>query len=424
MVHKFPSVGRPTVDHVCDLHSPLRRFATAERGSMSVLSLFVFVAMLLVGGLAVDMMRHEAARLQMQGTADRAVLAATLLRETPSGMTAEEIVQAYFAAEGLTDQLGDRVYVQAFGANGRSVTAAPAASLPSTFSRLLGIDSLDMVTPARAIMSLGGGVDIELVLVMDVSGSMNGQNKIGLMRDAALDLITSLLTENDPERVAITVVPYDAWVLPPANFLNRFTNVSGTGACNDWTTWNDVENSLTLSTQRRNCNTDVWATVAPFQNNLTALTTIVNGLRARGTTSIDLGVRFGALFFDPSIRPAIEDLITAGTVPATFSGRPLDWDTEDAVRAMVILTDGQNCCGARYADQIQDDNTESICTALKDNGVLVYSIAFEAPRRGSELMQACASSPSHYFNADVSEIMSAFQAIGSNLQAQALRLTQ
>lgn len=404
--------------------TPVRAFAQDQRGTFAVFSLFVFLSMILVAGLAIDLMRHETVRLRMQGVTDRAVLAATSLRQTPSSATPEQILTAYFAAEGMTAQLGDQYSIVDDPDEGRSITVVPTATVPSLFMRLLGIDSFAVATPASAVEAVGNRVRVELVMVLDVSGSMNGQGKIDTMRTAAAQLANTLLTDNDDGAMAVTLVPYDTWVLPPAGFLNSFTNITGAGACNDWTVWNIVTNTLSQATERRNCNTDTWAQVSPYHDDPAEAVAAINGLVARGTTSIDLGVRWGAMHFDPSIRPAVSDLITNGTVDAVFQGRPFDWDEPDLVRAMILLTDGQNCCGSRYSTAQQDLNTIATCTELKLRGITIYSIAFQAPTSGALLMQACASSPSHYFNANVNELVSVFEAIGNNVQTQALRLTQ
>ncbi|WP_461470385.1 vWA domain-containing protein, partial [Pararhodobacter sp.] len=351
------------------------------------------------------------------------VLAATMLRENVSGATPEQIVEAYFAAEGLSAQLAGRVEVQDDPETGRTVTVAPAATVPSLFMNLIGVDDFSVVTPARASEAVGGATQVELVMVLDVSGSMNGQNKIGAMRTAAAELTETLLSDNEDGDVAITIVPYDAWVLPPPALLNSFTNASGSGACNDWSVWNIITNTLNQATTRRNCNTDQWAQIRPYENSAADAVAAINDLRARGTTSIDLGVRYGAAFFDPSLRPAISALIANGEVDPMFEGRPYDWDEPNVVRALILLTDGQNCCGARYSRTVQDRNTLAVCTELKARDILVYTIAFQAPSGGAALMQACASSPNHYFNASVEEIISVFQGIASNIQTQALRLT-
>ncbi|MCB1389714.1 MAG: hypothetical protein KDK12_11335 [Rhodobacteraceae bacterium] len=391
---------------------------------MAAFSVFVFVAMILFGGLAVDMMRYENERLRMQGTADRAVLAATMLRENVTDATPEQILQAYFAAEGLEEQLGNHYRIDEDNEDGRVITVAPAATIPSLFMQLAGVDSIGVTTPARAAETFAGGPDVELVMVLDVSGSMNGQGKIDAMRDAAVNLTNELLSgAEEVGDVGITLVPYDTWVLPPAGFLNHFSNTAGSGACNDWLLWTQITGSLNLLTNRGNCNTASWRTVRPYVSDPDLAETYIDDLRASGTTSIDLGVRYGALFFDPSIRPAISELIANGEIDPAFEGRPYDWDEENVVRALILLTDGQNCCGERYPELLQNLNTEGVCDALKDRGVLIYTIAYQAPPSGAALMQDCASSPSHYFNTTADEIIDVFRGISASIQTQALRLT-
>jgi hypothetical protein len=69
-----------------------------------------------------------------------------------------------------------------------------------------------------------------------------------------------------------------------------------------------------------------------------------------------------------------------------------------------------------------DDMLQSTCDQVKDNGVIVYGIAFEAPSRGQAQIEGCASSPQHYYEAVGPEIGAAFDSIAANLTM--LKLTQ
>ncbi len=51
-------------------------FARDEDGGMIVFTLMFFVMMLILGGIAVDMVRFETTRSRLQGVSDRAILAA------------------------------------------------------------------------------------------------------------------------------------------------------------------------------------------------------------------------------------------------------------------------------------------------------------------------------------------------------------
>jgi Flp pilus assembly protein TadG len=403
-------------------------FGRREDGSMTVFALFVFVAMLLVAGIAVDTMRVEHERVRMQGATDRAVLAATMLRENISGATPEQIAEAYMTAEGLAAQLDGRVDVQPFD-GGRQVTLTPAASMSTGFMRLVGVDSLPVVTRAQAVEAVGQ-TRFEVVLVLDVTGSMgtmtsNGLTRIENLRTAAADLVEQLLRDTEPGEVALTIVPYAEHVLPPAGFMNSFSNVgNGAGACPDFINWASVRNSRAAQMIRRNCATQDWRTVRPFQHDADAAIAVINGLQASGTTSIDLGVRFGAMFFDSTINPAVEELVSNGTVHSAFANYPLDWNEPGVVRALIMMTDGENCCGGRFSVAVQDQQTRDTCAALRDDRVTIYTVAFEAPQAGVDLMQACATSANHFFNTSGAGIADAFAAVATHIQTQALRLTQ
>lgn len=66
--------------------------------------------------------------------------------------------------------------------------------------------------------------------------------------------------------------------------------------------------------------------------------------------------------------------------------------------------------------------TQAICDAAKAEGIIVFTIGFEAPDAGQAVLQNCASSASHYFDVDGLEIADAFAAIAASIRQ--LRLTQ
>ncbi|WP_323034760.1 Tad domain-containing protein [Pararhodobacter sp.] len=418
---RFDSDRRPA-----NCRTRAREFWAQDKGTFSVFSLFVFVAMLLVGGLAVDMMRHETIRLRMQGVTDRAVLAATMLGHNNGVATPEQMLQSYFTAAGLSAQLGNNYSITESPWTGRNVTASPTATVPTLFTRMIGFDDFAVGTPAAAAEAVTG-VWLDLVMVVDISGSMgfDGGSRIITLRQAASQLASTLLNENQDGRVSLTIVPYDTSVYPPASMLGFFNNISGTvGDCPDFNSWSSVTNSVNASMYLRQCHTDSWGQITPFISNAADAITAINALQPRDVTSIDLGARWGGVFFDPTMRPAVTQMIADGLVDSDYAGRPFDWGEPNVVRAMVLLTDGENCCGHRYTAAQQDLNTLEVCSRLKDQGVLIYSVAFEAPAAGQALMMGCASSASHYFDSAVGGLLNVFDSIASNVVTQTLRLTR
>lgn len=448
--------------------SPASAFVRALRrddGGIAVLALFAFVAMLLVAGLAVDMMRLEHERVRTQNASDRAVLAATMLRQNVSGATPAQLVDLHLRAEGLDGNVQERVTVTETGVS-RTVSAIPAAVMPTLFGRLLGVDTLTLATPARAVEALGR-IDFEIVMVLDVSGSMALNNRIENMRTAAGVFIDAVLAGSEPGQTAISIVPYSTDVRLPGAVMNRLTNLAAADnlrtyeidangypildsaghvqwhrddSCLDFAAWDEarerIANSRFQPWKRRFCsgwsNTEFdLPMVRPMLSDAAQLRQYIDNIGPVWGTSIDLGVRAGAMLFDPSLRPAIADMIATGQIAPEFEGRPFDWDRPDTVRAMVLMTDGENCCyhadhpATRYPDaDTQDAATVAACAGLRDLGVTIYAVAFEAPERGAEVMRACASSPGHFFNASAEGVVDAFRAIGSHIQYQSLRLTR
>lgn len=137
-----------------------------ERGSITVFAMFIFIIILMVGGMAVDIMRYEYKRVTLQNTADRAVLAAGSLRQPNDPV---EVVREYFRREGLEQYIVD-VQVDE-GLNFRRVNVKTSDTTRTMFMRLVGINELTM-TPASASEERYSKVEVSLVV--DISGSMGG----------------------------------------------------------------------------------------------------------------------------------------------------------------------------------------------------------------------------------------------------------
>lgn len=70
----------------------------------------------------------------------------------------------------------------------------------------------------------------------------------------------------------------------------------------------------------------------------------------------------------------------------------------------------------------KDNRTSDICDAAKDANIIVFTIGFEAPSHGDDVLEDCASSPAHFFDVQGLQIDQAFSSIASSIRK--LRLTQ
>jgi Flp pilus assembly protein TadG len=455
-------------------------FARAEDGAVLVFGLIIFVLMLMVSGLAVDVMRYENDRVRLQGTSDRAVLAATSLMNSNVTMTPQELAQAYFDAEGLGEFASGNITVTDTSETGRTVRVNPTARMETMFLRMSGINNLDMTAPAAAVEGRGGTTKVEIVMVLDASGSMGsststGRTRLAEMKLAAKSFAAEILGNNDPANVSLSLVTYDSWVLPTPGMLNHMLDVSGSGACLEFDDWTDVrdgngppphsnaggngnggigvgvglgvggigvgvgvgvgngngppwasvgQNSSNAPGTRVNCSTNAAYEIKPMVNDLADFESYVDAISTRGTTSIDLGARFGAMLLDPDMRGFIDSMVDSGQLPAEMRGRPFDWDEPGVHRVMVLLTDGQNCCGSRFNSSVQDDNTLAVCQGMRANDVTVYTVSFDAPQGAIDLLSECASSENHFFNTGGDALVASFDSIATHVQTQTLRLTE
>jgi Flp pilus assembly protein TadG len=438
-------MDRNQAGHVVSCSILARRFARAQDGAVLVFGLIVFVLMLMVSGIAVDVMRYESERVRLQGTSDRAVLAATSLLNRNTSLTPEELAQAYFDAEGFGDFARGNIVVTENQETGRTVSITPSARMETMFMRLANVNQLDMATPAAA--NQAPPRKVEIVMVLDRSGSMNrrtntGRSRMEETKIAAKAFVQLILDEVPQDDVSISLVTYDLWVVPPPGFLNMMPNVTGNGACMDFTDWANIEagigpqgsaegtagvvqNSIMSQGSRRNCSTSLSREMRLMMNTFADFEAAIDPISANSATSIDLAARFGAMLLDPSIRDYVTERIDSGALPEAMRGRPFDWDDDGVLRVMLLMTDGESNPVARgYSRDKGDDHTLAICEGLRANNVLVYSVSFEAPQRGRDLLSDCASAPNFYFNSDGVGLVRAFERIAQDIAGAKLRLTQ
>ncbi|WP_296477388.1 TadE/TadG family type IV pilus assembly protein, partial [Roseinatronobacter sp.] len=166
------------------------RFWRSEGGAMLIFGLFVFIIILLVSGLAVDFMRYENNRVRVQATADRATLAAATLRETGDR---KALVEDYFEKAGLSAYLHSVDVEEAL--NAASVTVRTTPGVNTLFMRWAGVDQLSSAEISSAREEV---TNIEIVMVLDISGSMRWTDSIGIpritrLRGAARNFVSTVL---------------------------------------------------------------------------------------------------------------------------------------------------------------------------------------------------------------------------------------
>lgn len=370
------------------LTTAMSRYRRDEDGSFVIFSLFIFILMIMIGGLAIDLMRYENLRTKMQNTVDRAVLAASDL-DLADSLTAKQVVDDYLDKAGMADlpyyvdvtesKVGNDVI-------GRTVYVDSQVRMNTYFMHMLGTDSLPVPVKTKASEGIN---DVEISLVLDISGSMGWGTKLVDMQDAAEDFIDEVLVNTEDGRVSMSLVPYSTQVNAGALLANEFnmTNEHSYSHCVDFDK-EDFSTTVLLPGQLLQraghfdpwtsftagrvhvddggswnpywvCRTEDAAEIMPWSNNPDQLKTQINNLTAQGNTSIDIGAKWGAALLDPSTAPALNNLIAAGERDADLVGRPTpypnpaDSSAPDVLKFMIVMTDGINTTQFKMDDDMR-----------------------------------------------------------------------
>jgi Flp pilus assembly protein TadG len=362
-------------------------FAKGEDGSLLVLGMMMFLVMAMMGGLAIDLMRYEQRRTQLQQTLDRSVLAAAAMNQK---LTGESVVTDYFAKAGMADKL-DSVLVDK-GDNYRIVTATASSKMDTYFMHMMGVDELEADTAAVAEQRVS---NIEVSMVLDISGSMGG-SRINKLRPAAREFITTVLAAAEAGHVSISIVPYNAQVNVGKPIMDSF-NVDDNHASsfcielpdsayltNDISTTtklvqnahfdpytNNYNSTPTSDNLAFNCPPESGNTVTAVNNSETTLHNAINNMVVGGNTSIDIGVKWGAYLLNHNANGVVKSLVDDKVVLDTFDDRPMDALTNDVLKVLIVMTDGQNTTDYRINDPY-NNGLSNIYVNKSSGAITVY----------------------------------------------------
>ncbi len=362
----------------------MRHFQKDERGSIIIFSLFMFAMMLMIGGLAVDVMRAEYQRTKIQYTADRCALSASGLSQQ---LPAEEVVDDCFQKAGL-GWLDPTVIVDATQNSKRVSIQLPNPKIKTIFlavdwSKIFkvgGGGGVEYLSTPAAAAAVDGVQKVEVSLVLDVSGSMgwssaSGRKKIEDLQIAAKQFVDALLVDAPYEDTySISIIPYSIQVSAGSALLGQMnvSNEHDYSTCVDFTEseysttvvdqgvqlrragffggrpdYDDLYQSPNIPWWLWNCPTEDFdeykgRDILPLSGDIPTLKAAIDDLTPNGWTSTEIGIKWGAALLDPSMQTVVQNMITAGTVDPMFSGRPSAYNEDGVLKVIVAMTDGAN----------------------------------------------------------------------------------
>lgn len=343
----------------------IARFRREDDGAMVIFSVFLFMIILFVGALGVDLMRFEMERAKLQSTLDRAVLAAA---DIDQSLDPKFVVNEYFTKSGFPDSVTDVKVSEALGY--RSVSATARKHVGTHLLHMMGVDSLSAPAAGAAEERVD---NVEISLVLDISGSMASNNRMTNLRSAGRDFVDAIFENAAENKVSLSIVPYNGQVNVGPDLIDKYnvthrhnqsfcvdlpTSVYTTAALsrtlampqhvhadtyngsNTSSSYN--ETNMTPATANRWCDAEPANRIRVHNNNVTQLKNQITALQPIGATSIDAGMRWGAALLDPSSRSVVSELVSENKVISAFNGRPLNYGDPEVLKVLVLMTDGEH----------------------------------------------------------------------------------
>lgn len=442
-----------------------KRFFKNQEGSVFAIVALSLVAVVGAVGVSVDIARAQMVQAKLQSAVDAAGLAAgATLNSADLTTVATKYINANFKQGVLGATLG--TVTTALSTDQKVLTLTASANIPTTITRIFGNTTIPVAASTEITRSNKG---LELVMVLDTTGSMAG-TKLTSLKTAAHDLVGILYgTSASVPNLWVGTVPFaqsvnigtgrtswlDGTVFnwgptswggcvearvatgrdvtddPPSVQKFRAYYWADHNTYNNWITSNSpLTYSLdTTGTSQRGPNAYCSQPVLPMTNVRATVDTHIDTLEAAGNTHINYGAVWGWRMLSPRWRNLWGGVMNTNNLP-------LDYNTPLMQKAIIIMTDGTNTIGDNvdgaygYLSDKQLGTTNqatavtrlnsrltSVCTALKAQNVLVYTVLFqETDPTITTLLRSCATTPDHFFNSPTeAQLQTAFRAIGDSL---------
>ncbi len=189
----------------------LGAFWRDRRGVVAMVAALAIIPVFAALGLAVDGARGYMLKSKLSYAVDAAGLAGGRAFETE---LREQDILMFFEANFPSGYMDSEVVGGApnvtFDDDANTVTIEAAATMPTRFMNIAGISEMTVTAKTVIQRHLPG---MELVLVMDNTGSMRSGGKIDAMKDAATALINILYGDRETvDNFWVGLVPYSATV--------------------------------------------------------------------------------------------------------------------------------------------------------------------------------------------------------------------
>jgi len=437
----------------CDFKMIKERFKPFARylrqTSGAIIIAFAIVTPIVMGamGMALDFSRAYLVQQRLAQALDAAALAAASSSSDPA--TIEQKVKDFFDANYPEEELGV-TFEPVVEVDGDVIRVSGVAKYYTTFMSLLGIDEMEVDAYTEVVREVS---NLEVAMVLDVTGSMASNNNIGALRTASTNFV-NILYENarNPDSVKVALIPYSTAVnvgpyglgkdIYGDNYGDAFVNNPDDLEYDQWDDreWHGCVEALNYPNDEEDSDgpwdmyefdctnwgfcdwynqnqPNLWCNkshIIPLTNDQDLLLDEIDDFQAEGSTLANLGMVWGYRVLSPEF-PFEEGV---------------QWNDTYTKKAVVMMTDGQNFINDYYtAYGITSENSisvhylnerfASVCETLKDDhNVIIYTVTFAGgvDQDTKDYYKNCATTEAHYYDApDQSDLIDVFEEISTEL---------
>ncbi len=195
------------------MYGAVKKFWRDTNAAIAIM--FAVMAPLLIGaaGMSVDFAHAYLIQQRLSQAIDAAALAATAISTETTEIQSK--VQQFFDANYPPEKLG-ATFTPQVSVEGNLVTVTGTAQYDTYFLDVIGIEYLDVGARTVVQRDIQG---IEVVLVLDNTGSMSTNNNIGKLRTASCEFVEIIFGTYDSEQTGDCLDRFDEFVVPNNQYV-------------------------------------------------------------------------------------------------------------------------------------------------------------------------------------------------------------
>jgi Flp pilus assembly protein TadG len=260
--------------------SALKAFSAARAGNVAITFAFAILPILGAVGAAIDYSRASDVKVKLQAAIDATALMMSKEAATDTATQLQTNASNYFFAQFNPPSVQNATINAVYTSDSAtSLVISATAAVPTTIMQIFGVNTINLTASTR---SKWGTTRLRVALVLDNTGSMGQDGKLGALKTATKNLLTQLQNAvTVPDDVYVSIIPFvkDVSVQPSnynASWIYWGTSAQNPGLSDD-NSWDAQNGTCTISSNSSRGNCTSSGTCSNLGNNSQASCTSSTG---------------------------------------------------------------------------------------------------------------------------------------------------